>query len=65
MKKQVDDGFQELSIEEEIMVQNVDDREARLPTLAVVSSDNYLPLRTQNLICSLILFDDATLPKQN
>ena len=47
------------------MVENVDDREHRLPTLAVVSSDNYLPLRTQNLICSLILCDDAALPKQN
>jgi len=47
------------------MVENVDDREHRLPTLAVVSSDNYLPLRTQNFICSLILFEDVALPKQN
>lgn len=47
------------------MVENVDEREHRLPTLAVVSSDNYLPLKTQNLICSLILCDDIALPKQN
>ena len=32
------------------MVENVDEREPRLLTLAVVSSDNYLPLKTQNLI---------------
>ena len=47
------------------MVENVDDREPRLPTLAVVSSDNYLPIRTQNFICSLILCDDIALPRQN
>jgi len=38
MKKQVEDEFEELSIEEEIMVENVDEHELRLPTLAVVSS---------------------------
>jgi hypothetical protein len=47
------------------MVENVDERELRLPTLAVVSSDNYLPIRTQNLICSLILCEDIVLQKQN
>lgn len=47
------------------MMENVDDREPRLPTLAVVSSDNFLPFRTHNLICSLILCDDVALPKQN
>ncbi len=45
------------------MVQNVDDREHRLPTLAVVSSENFLPLKTHNLICSLILFDDLPFTK--
>jgi len=38
MKKQVEDEFEELSIEEEIMVENVDEHELLLPTLAVVSS---------------------------
>ena len=47
------------------MVENVDDREPRLLSLAVVSSDNYLPFRTHNLICSLILFEDLALPKQH
>ena len=54
-----DDGLEELSIEEEIMVENVDDRERRLPSLAVLSSDNFLPSRTQHLVCSLMLCDDS------
>lgn len=58
MRRQQDDGLEELSIEEEIMVENVDDRERRLPSLAVLSSDNFLPSKTQQLICSLMLCDD-------
>jgi hypothetical protein len=53
----------ELSIEEEIMVQNVDDREQRYPTLAILTSENYLPHRTLPLICSLILCDDGVFNK--
>jgi hypothetical protein len=47
------------------MVQNVDDREQRLPTLAILSSDNYLPRKSQPLICSLILLDDIAFPKNH
>ena len=38
MKKDYDDGLEQLSIEEEIMVENVDDRERRAPSLAILSS---------------------------
>jgi hypothetical protein len=58
MRREYQDGLDELSIEEEIMVQNVDDREQKHPTLTVLSSDNFLPFRTP-LICSLILEDIA------
>lgn len=58
MKRPTDDDLEELSIEEEIMVENVDDRERRVPSLAILSSDNYLPPKTQQLICSLMLCDD-------
>lgn len=54
MRKDCDDGLEELSIEEEIMVENVDDRERRVPSLAILSSENFLP-KTQQLICSLML----------
>lgn len=54
MRKDYDDGLEELSIEEEIMVENVDDRERRVPSLAILSSENFLP-KTQQLICSLML----------
>lgn len=40
------------------MVENVDDRERRFPSLAVLSSDNFLPTHTQHLVCSLMLCDD-------
>lgn len=65
MRRENSDGLEELSIEEEIMVQNVDDREQRLPTLAILSSDNYLPRKSQPLICSLILLDDIAFPKNH
>jgi hypothetical protein len=58
MRREFQDGLDELSIEEEIMVHNVDDREQRHPTLTVLSSDNFLPFRAP-LICSLILEDMA------
>lgn len=56
MRQELQDGLDELSIEEEIMVHNVDDREQRHPTLTVLSSDNFLSFRAP-LICSLILED--------
>lgn len=36
--KRDDEDLDELSIEEEIMVQNVDDREQKFPTLAILTS---------------------------
>jgi hypothetical protein len=36
--KRDDEDLDELSIEEEIMVQNVDDREHKFPTLAILTS---------------------------
>ena len=65
MKKDRDDDLEELSIQEEIMVENVDEREHRLPTLTILTSDNYLPPRTVPLICSLILCDDVSHQKTN
>ncbi len=58
MKREMGNDLEELSIEEEIMVENVDDREQRNPTMAILTSDNYLPPKTHNLICSLILFEE-------
>jgi hypothetical protein len=58
MRKSIDDGLEELSIEEEIMVENVDDRERRFPSLAILSSENFLPHKTQQLICSLMLCEE-------
>jgi hypothetical protein len=52
-----------LSIEEEIMVQNVDDREQRAPTMHILSTENCLPRKSQALICSLIL--EETYPKNS
>ena len=65
MKREKRDDLEELSIEEEIMVENVDDREQRHPTMTILTSDNYLPQRTHPLICSLILFEDVVHPKNN
>lgn len=65
MKKERDDDLEELSIEEEIMVENVDEREHHNPTLTILTSDNYLPPKTIPLICSLILFEDIGHPKTN
>ena len=47
------------------MVENVDDREQRNPTMTILTSDNYLPQRTYPLICSLILFEDGAHTKNN
>ena len=58
MRREHDDHLEELSIEEEIMVENVDEREQRFPTLTILTSDNYLPTRTMPLICSLILCEE-------
>lgn len=63
MKHEESDGLDELSIEEEIMVHNVDDREQKNPTLTILTSDNYLPQRTFPLICSLVLFEDIAYSK--
>ena len=60
MKRERDDDLEELSIEEEIMVENVDEREQRNPTLTMLTSENYIPPKTMPLICSLILFEDVT-----
>ena len=47
------------------MVENVDEREQRNPTMTILTSDNYLPPKTLPLICSLILFEDITNHKNN
>lgn len=65
MRKDHDDDLEELSIQEEIMVENVDEREQRNPTMTILTSDNYLPPKTLPLICSLILFEDITNHKNN
>ena len=65
MRREDSDELEELSIEEEIMVENVDEREQRNPTLTILTSDNYLPSRTYPLICSLILCDEVGHHKNN
>ena len=65
LRKRHDDDLEELSIEEEIMVENVDERERRCPTMTILSSDNFLPPRTLYRICSLILCEDPFKSRPN
>ena len=51
MKKERDDDLEELSIEEEIMVENVDEREHHNPTLTIltsISSPSFSSLRASS-----------------
>jgi hypothetical protein len=66
MKREDNQGLEELSIEEEIIVNNVDDREQqRVPTLVVLTSEAFLPRRTFPFLCSLILSEELAYPRHH
>ena len=54
MKKEINpDDLDELSIEEEIIVQNIDSPNFRNPSLAIVSTEKCLPHKSLSIIESL------------
>lgn len=57
MHRYDDDGLEELSIEEEIMVHNIDGQELKNPTMTILTSENVLPPRSWSLIGSLVIWE--------
>lgn len=52
-----EDDLEELSIEEEIMVHNVEEQSPINLSLAILTSNNFIPAKSASYISSLILCD--------